>query len=44
MGLIKEKIKVKWNGATRKHYEELGYSFTKYGDEFEIWNYTDQIV
>lgn len=39
MGLIKEKIKVKWNGATRKHYEELGYSFTKYGDEFEIWNY-----
>ena len=36
MGLITKTVKVKWHGANRKHYENLGYEFTNYGDEFEI--------
>ena len=31
-----QKVKVKWNGAHRKYYEEKGYPFTNYGDELEI--------
>ena len=27
-------VKVKWNGGTRKHYESLGYTFTKANDDF----------
>lgn len=29
-------IKVKWNGNTRKYYESKGYTFTKFGDTFEV--------
>ena len=35
--MIKEKsIVMKWNNATRKRYENLGYKFTNYGDEFIV--------
>ena len=34
--LITKTIKIKWHGKTRKHYESLGYKFTKIGDEFEV--------
>lgn len=27
-------VKVKWHNGNKKHYESLGYNFTKYGDEF----------
>lgn len=36
MGLITETVKVKWNGSNKKHYESLGYVYTKLGDEFEV--------
>ena len=36
MGLVSKTVKVKWHGKTRKHYESLGYVFTKLGDEFEV--------
>lgn len=36
MGLITKTVKVKWNGKTKKHYEDLGYNFTKISDEFEV--------
>ena len=36
MGLITRYVKVKWHGNNKKHYEELGYIFTKIGDEFKI--------
>lgn len=29
-------VKVKWNGASKKHYESKGYLFTKMNDEFII--------
>ena len=31
-----QKIKMNWNGAHKKYYEEKGYPFTNYGDEFEV--------
>ena len=34
--LITKTVKVKWNPKTRKHYESLGYEYTKIGDEFEV--------
>ena len=34
--LITRTVKVKWNPKTKKHYEDLGYKYTKIGDEFEI--------
>ena len=34
--LITKTVKVRWHGNNRKHYEGLGYKFTKIGDEFEI--------
>lgn len=34
--LITKTIKKKWHGNTKKHYETLGYHFTKIGDEFEV--------
>lgn len=34
--LITKKVKIKWHTTTKKHYEEKGYVFTKYRDEFEI--------
>ena len=27
---------MKWNPRNKKYYEELGYVFTTYGDEFEV--------
>lgn len=29
-------VKIKWHNKTRKYYEDKGYIFTKYGDEFEV--------
>ena len=36
MGLVSKIVKMKWHPKTKKHYESLGYIFTKYGDEFEV--------
>lgn len=36
MGLITKTVKIKWNSKIKKHYEELGYTYTKMGDEFEV--------
>ena len=35
MGLITKVVKVKWVTKTKKHYESLGYKYTKMYDEFE---------
>lgn len=34
-----QKVKVKWNSYTRKYFEELGYTFSKLGEEFEVFAY-----
>ena len=34
--LCNQTIEVKWNSKTKKHYIELGYSFTKMGDSFWV--------
>lgn len=31
-----QKVEVSWHPSTRKHYEELGYKFTKYRDIFTV--------
>ena len=36
MGLITKTIKIKWSPSNKKHYESLGYIYTKMGDEFEV--------
>ena len=36
MGFLEEIIKIKWNSRIKKYYENLGYVFTKMGDEFEV--------
>lgn len=37
MGLIlPQKVKIKWTGNTRKHYESKGYVYTKNLDEFDV--------
>ena len=36
MGLIIKTVKIKWNSRIKKHYEELGYVYTKMGEEFEV--------
>ena len=37
MGLIRpQKVKVKWGTKNKKHYESLGYIYTKMKDEFEV--------
>lgn len=38
MGLIVEQIKIKWHGNIRRHFESLGYIYTKKGEEFSIWS------
>lgn len=38
--ITNQKVKNIWNPSVRKHYEEKGYLFTKYGDEFEV-NFED---
>lgn len=37
--ILPKKVTVKWNGGTRKHYEDLGYEYTKKDEEFEVWAY-----
>lgn len=34
--LLSKVVKLKWNVKNRNHYEDAGYIFTKYGDEFEV--------
>lgn len=34
--LLSETVEVKWNGRNRKHYESLGYKWTKQGDDFTV--------
>ena len=34
--ILSKTIKTKWNSKTKKYYEELGYTYTKMGDEFEV--------
>jgi translation initiation factor IF-1 len=34
--IINKKVKVKWVSRNKKHYESLGYTYTKIGDEFEV--------
>lgn len=36
MGLVTEKLKIKWSTTSRQHYIDLGYNFTKIGDLFEV--------
>lgn len=36
MGLINEKIKIKWSSASKQHYIDLGYVYTKVGNLFEV--------
>ena len=36
MGLITKTVKVKWHPRNKEYYEELGYVYTKMGDEFEV--------
>ena len=31
MGLVTEKLKIKWSTTSRQHYIDLGYNFTKIG-------------
>ena len=31
-----QKIKIKWNNHSKQHYINLGYQYTKYGDEFVV--------
>lgn len=34
--IISEIVKVKWNARNKKRYEELGYKFTRIGEEFDV--------
>lgn len=34
--IISEIVKVKWNARNKKRYEELGYRFTRIGEEFDV--------
>ena len=36
MGLISKTVKVKWSRSNKKYYEELGYTFTRCKEEFEV--------
>lgn len=37
MGLVlPQKVRTKWGTTSKKHYEDLGYIFTKVADEFEV--------
>ena len=36
MSLITKTVKVKWHSRNKKHFENLGYVYTKIGDEFEV--------
>ena len=34
--LLSKVVKLKWNTKNRKYYENIGYIFTQYGDEFDV--------
>ena len=34
--LISTIVKIQWNKCNKKHYQQLGYIFTNYGDEFDV--------
>lgn len=34
--LLKQIVNLKWNSKIKKHYVDLGYKFTKMGDEFSV--------
>ena len=34
--LLTHTVKLKWNAKIKKHYVDLGYIYTKMGDEFEV--------
>lgn len=34
--LLSEKVILRWNPKIKKHYVDLGYQYTKMGDEFEV--------
>lgn len=34
--LIKQTVNIRWNNRYRKHYEDLGYTYTKQGDTFTV--------
>ena len=36
MGLVSKTAKVKWNSRYKKYYMDLGYVFTKMGDEIDV--------
>ena len=36
MGLVTKTVKVKWTNYIKKHYESLGYIYTKNNNEFEV--------
>lgn len=36
MLILKQKVNVKWNQRNIKHFQSLGYQFTKLGDEFKV--------
>lgn len=36
--LIVEKLEIAWSGSNRKHFESLGYIYTKRGDVFTVFN------
>ncbi len=36
MGLITKTVKMKWGARNKNHFVNLGYEFTKMGDEFEV--------
>lgn len=36
MGLVTERLKIKWSTTSRQHYIDLGYNFTKIGELFEV--------
>lgn len=35
--ILRKRVKVKWAGSTRNHYEKLGYKYTKKDDVFFVW-------
>ena len=34
--ILTEKIETRWNGKNKKHYEDLGYIYTKHNDTFVV--------
>ena len=36
LGLVSKTVKVKWHPSNKKHFESLGYVYTKMGNEFEV--------